>query len=782
MKDRSGQRVTRARLKADLLDWILFEAFFCRLSRGEVDALLPYLRWEGYERSRVLIQEGRPVDGMDIIVSGEVRVERRDPESGEVRPVTRLGPGHVVGETSLYRAWVASPDSPWPEAVANATVRTLSRTETLHLPGDRFAEAIEALAPFRRVIAELVELRERWDEVLATARLDAELRRLGSEDLERLVQTGVIERYAAGATVIREGADGREVYLVLEGSLAVSRSASDGRGREQLGHKERGDLFGEVAIVCNEPRTADVVARTPVALVRFPAGVMSAIIDLNATVANSFQQRFARQDLRFPDRFRRAAASRVVAVLGAADGLGTTTLAYGLAQALAEDGKVTLVDLDRLATGRELRCGVRRATVAGVAVGVPDAAARWDFRVVWPRRPSDLPRLLERLGEEDGNVVIAGGSDQEENRDVLERADAVVFVQRADTPELQESLQRHHHRVDAIRLGGDAILYLETSERAVRVPDDAATAGRFYVAGDPTRLVDEDEPLGRACRRLVRALRRQTVGLALGGGGALGYAHVGLLRALAEAGIPVDLLSGTSFGALVAGVYAAEGQDGLRRIVDEHRWVFRAVVGAIVHTGTVELYLRHIVGSRSMAHTEIPFYPVAANASTGGQVVRTAGTVGRGVRSSSVMPGLYRPLTEGKLRLLDGGMYDNVPAIIASRGGAHFVLASNAVSSFPFTSEPLGWMRWIPLVERADLLMRAVYLLLSRTGRDRARSADFTFQPDLRDFTATSFLRAEAIVEAGYHEATRVMPDIRAAYENRCGIPAAPKKEVAKAG
>jgi len=272
---------------------------------------------------------------------------------------------------------------------------------------------------------------------------------------------------------------------------------------------------------------------------------------------------------------------------------------------------------------------------------------------------------------------------------------------------------------------------------------------------------------------LVRALLGRSVGLALGGGGALGFAHIGLIRALTEAKIPIDYVSGASFGALVAGIYSAGGLEKLEELIDRRNRLVLGALRAFKNTVGFERFVDLVVGPTAMGDTEIPFFPVSVDVMTGMEVVRSRGTVGHGVRSSSGLPGVYPTLQIGAANLADGGIHNNVPASVAWQAGAHFIVASNIIPTFPFdartTSRRSRFLLRSEPVKRLDALVRSLFLLMSQTGRDRAQLADYVFDLDVRGYNIYDFIKGPDIADAGRRQAERQMAHIQHAYKKACG-------------
>ena len=323
----------------------------------------------------------------------------------------------------------------------------------------------------------------------------------------------------------------------------------------------------------------------------------------------------------------------------------------------------------------------------------------------------------------------------------------------------------------AIRIKEGVPIDPQTSARAVRIPEDRDGVEAFWRHGSLDALNPQATVIGRATARLARLLRGRSVGLALGGGGALGFAHIGLIRVLERAGIPIDYVAGVSFGALVAGVYVGGGLPALEKMIRSRRELFARVFGCLITSSFLGRFVDDLTGNQAMGSTEIPFIPVGLDMDTGQEYVLPEGTLGEGVQSSSCMPGAFPALRFGEKRLVDGGVVNNVPATAAWQAGADFILASNIIPSNPLNGR--GIMGRIPFgrrllsgnLGRIDDLIGALYTLMSQTGRDRALMADYIFDPDLIQWDAYDFLAGDHITDEGEQEAEERLPAIMKAYE-----------------
>ncbi|MDG5767322.1 patatin-like phospholipase family protein [Balneolales bacterium ANBcel1] len=286
-----------------------------------------------------------------------------------------------------------------------------------------------------------------------------------------------------------------------------------------------------------------------------------------------------------------------------------------------------------------------------------------------------------------------------------------------------------------------------------------------------------------------RGENRFTVGLALSGGGAAGLAHIGVLKVLEEAGIPVDVVSGTSMGAIIGALYAIgysaeQIEEEVRRIdwrelfeepihrhnlpLEEKKYDGRFLLSFPVEGREVKLptglvsgnYIfnklaeltatyHHVEDFRSLPR---PFVCVASDLETGHQVVMDSGFLPDAIRASMSIPSVFDPVWVDGKYLVDGGLLNNMPVQEAIGLGADFVIAVNSSSDLKPADE---------LLSLPDILTQTISVGMRGTILQQLEHADFYIQPDLAQYTTLSFGDVDEIILAGERAARSRLPEIR---------------------
>lgn len=251
---------------------------------------------------------------------------------------------------------------------------------------------------------------------------------------------------------------------------------------------------------------------------------------------------------------------------------------------------------------------------------------------------------------------------------------------------------------------------------------------------------------------------RPAVGVALGGGFARGIAHLGVLRVFEENAIPIDLLAGTSIGALVGTAYAGgatleelEQQAMITHFRDFGRWTISRM--GMATNERLEAFLRRFTDVRTFEEMKIPFGIVTTDLLTGQTVCFTKGEVGPPLRASCAYPGLFIPVEhEGRL-LADGFLTEPVPAESLRRMGADVVIAVQLDPGQP-DQKPKNTI---------EVIGRAFSIVQEQAPPRWLRHADVILDPVVKDIHWDDFQKTPELVAAGVAAARAALPEIKMA-------------------
>ena len=248
------------------------------------------------------------------------------------------------------------------------------------------------------------------------------------------------------------------------------------------------------------------------------------------------------------------------------------------------------------------------------------------------------------------------------------------------------------------------------------------------------------------------------LGLALGGGAAKGFAHIGVIKMLEANGIKPAVVAGTSAGSVVGALYAS-GMDAYAMqekafALDESR--IRDVSlfsGGVVKGQKLQDYVNELVGGRSLQQMRKPFAAVATRLEDGKRTVFVRGNAGQAVRASSSIPGVFEAVSIGRYHYVDGGVVSPVPVDAARELGADLVVAVDISSKANGLDTPASLL---------GNINQSITIMGQKLGALELARADIVIRPQVSDIGATDFeLKNRAILE-GERAAQAALPQIRA--------------------
>jgi len=581
------------------------------------------------------------------------------------------------------------------------------------------------------------------------------------DEATRLELAGQLEpmHAAAGDVIFREGDPGTGLLLVVSGRLRLSVG---GDGLERVLYDVgRGAILGEMASLTDQPRSATVQAVRDSDLLLLRVSSFRALLERSPALVTGMirllvDRVLAVDELLAVNRPQVPPPARAIAVACAGhDPRAAVTIAGRLAAQLARAGSVFHVDADV----------VERQLGPGAAQRGPGDPGR-----------AELTGWLHAVERDHDHVVYQpDAEDTAWSRLCLSQSDLVLLVASAGGDPSLGAVEARALATGALRC--ELALVHEADPAQTRAT--ARWLERRPVA-DHHHLRD-----GRPgdVARLARMITGTGCGLVLGGGGARGIAHLGVIRALEEAGVPIDVVGGTSMGAIMAALCALDMDhaERVRRVISIARHGRRLVTPTLpllaLSAGRyVDRILADNLGATPIEDLPLRFYCVSANLNRAEEVIHERGPLWPAVRASLSLPGIYPPVYAYGDLLIDGSALDNVPVEVMRQRVGHGSIVAVDVSPevVPLTAAPFGttlsgWRvlgrRLNPFAEPrplpgiADILIRSTGL--SEVPRRRAALSDdrvdLLLHPPVAGFGVLDFKGGIALVEAGYRYAAEAL-------------------------
>lgn len=253
------------------------------------------------------------------------------------------------------------------------------------------------------------------------------------------------------------------------------------------------------------------------------------------------------------------------------------------------------------------------------------------------------------------------------------------------------------------------------------------------------------------------------IGLALGAGSARGFAHIGVLKALDEAGLKSDVVAGTSAGSLVGVFYAAGFTPWqMEEVALKVRDIDVADISSASKRGmfageALQKLVNDFVKNTPIERLKLPYAAIATNLKNGEMVTLRSGDSGAAVRASCSIPGVFVPATIGGIELVDGGLVSPLPVKAARLLGADFVIGVD-VGSKPINNTHSGLYE--VLLQSFEIMGRSLTQL-------EAQTADYVIRPDTLRFASTDFAARKDLIQSGYEAGLKAVGELRSRFGSR---------------
>lgn len=533
----------------------------------------------------------------------------------------------------------------------------------------------------------------------------------------------------AGTVLFRTGDPAEDAFVVLSGRLGVITGVDP--GELPIAYISPGEIVGEMGLISHEPRSATVIALRDSNLLRIPRPTAELLLRSSHEVA-VFLLRLLAARLR-------------------------TTIGHHQGRAISSIAIVPLVENcldDRIAENLTAAFGSICTTVKVVSRdGVENDEDRF--------QSGDISQTIALY---QGDHATSGWT-----RHCIRQSDHVIFIANSDTPAANQDvidLAKQLHRAAELMLLNPA---------NVTYPSGATAWLEMF---PPDRVLHARAGNHDDCKRVARLACGRSIGLVLSGGGARAFAHIGVLKAFLEAGVPIDLVAGNSMGSLVAALLALDhAPEGIGTILRE-TFVetnpfgdYTVPVISLSRGRKMNRLLKRYCGSHVIENLWRSFFCVSANLSTGSLHVHDKGLLWQALRASSAIPGIYPPWIEDGHVLVDGGVINNFPTTVMREMRRGRVVGVDVAPETTFRAnvteieeKSLPWLVLKGHQEAPSVLRILARVALingdAQTAASRA-AADLLIHPDVHDIPILSFKAIDKAFEAGHRAALAAIPQLQ---------------------
>ncbi|KAM7003710.1 patatin-like phospholipase domain-containing protein 7 isoform 1-T1 [Passerculus sandwichensis] len=599
----------------------------------------------------------------------------------------------------------------------------------------------------------------------------------------------------AGRAVYRQGDKSDCTYIVLNGRLRSVLRMDDGK-KHLTGEYGRGDLIGVVEALTHQPRATTVHAVRDSELAKLPEGALISIKRkfpqvvtrlihlLGEKILGSLQQGGHPLGLHSSsskwDAGNPASNLSTVAIMPVSEEVPLTAFTLELKHALSAVGPALLLTSDNIKQrlGSAALDSIHEYRLTSWLGQQEDI-----HRIVLYQADSTLTPWTQRCIRQADCILIVGLGDQEPTVGELERMlentavraqKQLVLLHKEDGPLPSRTVEWLN-----MRSWCSAHLHIHCPRRVFSkrsLPKLVEMYERVF-----QKVPDRHSDFSR----LARVLTGNAIALVLGGGGARGCSQVGVIRALIEAGIPVDMIGGTSIGAFMSALYAEERSYNQMRI-KARQWamvmnsVFKTIldltypITSMFSGAAFNKSINNIFKDKQIEDLWIPYFTITTDITASAMRVHRDGSLWRYVRASMSLSGYMPPLCDPKdgHLLMDGGYINNLPADVARSMGAKVVIAIDVGSRDETDLTNYGdclsgwwllWKRWNPLAEKvkvlnmAEIQTRLAYVCCVRQ-LEMVKNSDYCeyIRPPIDRYGTLDFGKFDEICEVGYQHGKTV--------------------------
>ncbi len=768
--------------------------FFRRCPDSEFERLSALIEIRRIDRLQRLYVSGQYAPAFFLLKTGRLKKVEGTSDRWSDGGDEILEPGALFG----FSALLGVPH--------HATVEAIEPSEVIAFPMDRLRSHRTELPWIWDRMEDARFKAAHRDQILGWLRHTALFRNLPPREVERALEAMELKKYKPGATVIRQSERGASMGLIVRGEARMVQDPGGGR-QVEIAALTEGDLFGESGLLPECIREAGVIAITPLTVLTLYRDAFETIAE-SAPYLRRTLSAMAAERLSGALDARAAALSKGIAVLivSRVAGLGRSSLTIQLGASMAREGlAIALVDAvapwQQTALAQRLRIPVLHDAEAnmprpGRRIGRWRTLEVFQLDAAEPDALSELSRWMDELKSSFDVILIDAPafetSDANRTRVLADSSEWIVHLTThptiSDLPFDTRSRQVIRVVPERGRMG--ELPYIGRDIH--RLPWDEEAARDFRQTGIPWILSAPEAPSSRVIRRLKRLLLRRQVGIALAGGGNWGFSHVGVLQVLNENRVAVDMLSGTSAGAVIGGLFSM-GMTG-RDIEDHFRHAAlpallkilrpsHLIGGAPMRSQAFERFTQELYRGMDCTALAIPFWPSAMDADSGEDVVFRRGAVHQAVCAAAAIPGLFAPfLHEGRV-LVDGGFVNNLPLGTLYEMGCNISIGVNCIPHLQPATRPMlkgerprrrfdGWqvrhagtrvrkrdvalrlaltplMAPLSAMTTMNMVNRGFQMLCHRIGDELGRLADIYIVPDVGHASWFEIHRLQEMIDAG---------------------------------
>ena len=647
--------------------------------------------------------------------------------------------------------------------------------------------------------------------------------------LNRISRHVEIVDFNKGDIICQQGAPADAFYALVSGRV-YSYSLNNAGHKEDVDFILRGMQFGIISTLTGENHSRTYEAINDSVVIKINKDSFSGLLRSTPQLAVALSQSLSQRIRSHVTHTKNTQESTIIAVYAPVQGSGSSTYATNLALSLKEqtDKKILLLSLssdkneervdladivgDHHSILNTITKGVLSVDLLSVKFDPQNTTLMGKISQFVSAPVNDYNYIVLDLPNEMDDVVMKTLTQSDVIHLVSIDSEKDLDTTRHVIDRLSEQLKERFHaeRVQVIISGVNTENHVSPQEIKRILNYDvflflphlqpSEFTYKKVIPGFAFVEVDAKSEYAQTIRRLSRQISKVMIGLVLGGGAALGMAHIGIIRVLEREGIPIDIVVGSSMGALIAGIWSiGHTADDLEKFGREFEnklemlmKVFDPIVpiAGLVGGEGIRKWLKGKLGNKTFHDSKIPLRVVIYDLFHRKEIVVSDGLLIDAVRKSIAIPGVIRPVMEGKQMVIDGGVLNPLPTNVLADMGVKKIIAVNVLQSpeevdwsqkkedenlikcfdMPFSKHPfkfigfrLGRLLSKPFTPNiADIIVRTLQSTEFMIAEQSAKQADVLIHPDLRGIQWFELYEVNELIKRGEEAAEKALPAIKA--------------------
>ncbi|MFK5984637.1 MAG: cyclic nucleotide-binding and patatin-like phospholipase domain-containing protein [Pseudomonadota bacterium] len=714
---------------------------FSQICLIDINKITSKLTLKTFKKNTLIYQQGEKIDGLYLIISGQI--QNYIHQNKNKCHLSQASATHLFGEFLQTG-----------QSIRLCSAITAKNTEVAFLSINNFNLLIEQIPETMAIINSRITNRLLWSQTNLVLNLSHLFISLEENIVRKFINEMEISSVPSNHLLIEQGTIPTDMFIVIHGRFQINKIMPD-KNIKTLGIIGRGETIGEKGVILATQRSTEVRAIRDSTIAKLSRNSFEKIlcqhpVKINKAFVHSLMDSFKKDSshrIKSAETFTIIPLSLKISAIDIAQKLAATLVSYGNTYVLNSQ------IVDQVFNSKNI-------SQKPFIQGVNDQLLQW---------------LSEQEVTHQHVIYVADNQLSQWTKRCLRQTDHILFV--VDAKDKTDINSFESEILQELTIQGIKYTLLILHEENVRVPNHTADWLKHRCVNIHHHVRKNNH---QDFARVARFLTNNAISLVLGGGGARGFAHAGVIKAFHQLNIPIDMLGGNSMGAIIAAQCAMQWQP--EQIIK--KTIAFCLAGETFTFPIVSLFsgnkmthgLQHLYQQYQIEDLWHHFFSISCNISRASTMTHNTGALMDAVLKSNTPPGLLPPQIENGDLLVDGALLNNIPVDIMKKmnpNGKIIAVDVNAREDLLNNTDRIGGMsgwnllnnKFNPFIEKKIKLPNMVEIIsrasiiggLAQQKKNMSGIADLYLEPPVSQFSMLGYKHGEKIAEAGYKYAMPIL-------------------------